>query len=482
MSIYINQSVKVIFIGYLIVDFLRWIFYAAAKQAKLSGKMSKDSFRKDLSMPGLLREMRECFDRVPDLIVSRGITLSDCLMAGLAMFSLKIPSMLKYDQLVRLDENAVQAKNLKSLFGVKQPPSDTWLRERLDGVDPRSLRRCFKNIFSFLQRGNVLKNWTVFEGHYLIAIDGTGCHSSHKVRCKNCCVKNHRNGKTTYYHQMLGAAIIHPEHKEVLPLAPEPILKEDGADKNDCERNAAKRLVNDLRREHPHLKAIIVEDALASNGPHITHLKNKGFRYILGAKPGDHELLFRWFEASETKKTWKVRDKKTGTVHHYEWDIGLPLNDANFHLKVNMLKYKETNKKGEIKRFSWVTDLPLDRDTVTLIMRAGRRRWAIENETFKALKDRDKYNFEHNYGHGKKNLAVVLPMLAMLSLLIDQTQQHCCSLVQKALKYQKRKLYFWEKMNRLFLEYRIRDWRTFYLAMSRRINKPELADMFPTGP
>ena len=66
-----------------------------------------------------------------------------------------------------------------------------------------------------------------------------------------------------------------------------------------------------------------------------------------------------------------------------------------------------------------------------------------------------------NYGHGKKNLAVVLPMLAMLSLLIDQTQQHCCSLVQKALKYQKRKLYFWEKMNRLFLEYRIRDWRTF---------------------
>ena len=92
------------------MDFLRWIFYAAAKQAKLSGKMSKDSFRKDLSMPGLLREMRECFDRVPDLIISRGITLSDCLMAGLAMFSLKIPSMLKYDQF-RLDENTVQAEN-----------------------------------------------------------------------------------------------------------------------------------------------------------------------------------------------------------------------------------------------------------------------------------------------------------------------------------------------------------------------------------
>ena len=119
------------------VDFLRWIFYSAAKQAKLSSTMSKDSFRKDLSMPGLLREMRECFDRVPDLIISRGITLSDCLMTGLAIFCLKIPSMLKYEQqLVRLDESTVQAKNLKSLFGVMRPLSDTWLRERLDGVDP----------------------------------------------------------------------------------------------------------------------------------------------------------------------------------------------------------------------------------------------------------------------------------------------------------------------------------------------------------
>ena len=88
--------------------------------------------------------------------------------------------------------------------------------------------------------------------------------------------------------------------------------------KNDCERNAAKRLLDDLRRDHPRLKAIIIEDAPASNAPHITYLKNKGFRYILGAKPGDHKLLFSRFEASESKKSWKTRDKKTGTVQHFE--------------------------------------------------------------------------------------------------------------------------------------------------------------------
>ena len=107
---------------------------------------------------------------------------------------------------------------------------------------------------------------------------------------------------------MLGAALIHPDHKEVFPFAPEPIRKEDGAKKNDCERNAAKRLLDDFRCEHPHLKTIAVEDALASNGIHIKYLKNKGFRFILGAKPGDHEFLFRKFEVSESRKSWKIRN------------------------------------------------------------------------------------------------------------------------------------------------------------------------------
>ena len=52
--------------------------------------------------------------------------------------------MLKYEQLVRLDESTVQAKNLKSLFGVMRPPSDTWLRERLDGVDPATCGAALK--------------------------------------------------------------------------------------------------------------------------------------------------------------------------------------------------------------------------------------------------------------------------------------------------------------------------------------------------
>jgi hypothetical protein len=78
--------------------------------------------------------------------------------------------------------------------------------------------------------------------------------------------------KVTHYHNMFCAAIVHPDKKIVLPLAPEPIMKTDGAEKNDCERNASRRLYADARREHPHLKLIVVEDGLASNVPHLSDL------------------------------------------------------------------------------------------------------------------------------------------------------------------------------------------------------------------
>ena len=106
---------------------------------------------------------------------------------------------------------------------------------------------------------------------------------------------------------MLGAVLVHPDKREVFALAPEPIMKGDGAKKNDCERNAAKRLLSDVRREHPHLKLVVVEDALASNGPHIKHLKELGMRFILGAKRADHEALFEWVEATQRAQCGEAR-------------------------------------------------------------------------------------------------------------------------------------------------------------------------------
>ncbi|SMC89488.1 hypothetical protein SAMN02746065_1146 [Desulfocicer vacuolatum DSM 3385] len=54
---------------------------------------------------------------------------------------------------------------------------------------------------------------------------------------------NKKTGTVTYYQQMLGGSIVHPDFKEVIPLNPGMIIKQDGETKNDCERNAAKRFL-----------------------------------------------------------------------------------------------------------------------------------------------------------------------------------------------------------------------------------------------
>ena len=229
--------------------------------------MKNKSLRKTLSKPGLLDVTRRCFERIDDTVSGRGFTLVDYLMSGLAVFSLKYDSLLQFDRAAH-DERTIRA-NLNNLFGVKEVPSDSGLRKRLDDLDPRSLRPVFRKLFGTLQRGKGLEDYEYIDGHCLLSIDGTGFFSSPAVSCENCCVKNHRDGSKTFYHQMLCGALVHPERKEVFVLAPEPVVKTDGTKKNDSERNAARRFIADLRREHPHLKLIALEDGLASN-PHFS--------------------------------------------------------------------------------------------------------------------------------------------------------------------------------------------------------------------
>lgn len=419
--------------------------------------MTKATLRKSLSHHGLLEAMRKEFESVPDLKKTAKISQTDHLMSGLAIFSLKYPSLLQFDN-GRSDE--IVRHNLQALYGVQQAPCDTYLRERLDNIDPHSLRKPFTKAFSLLQRGKGLEDFTYLNGHYLLSVDGTGYFSSDHIHCEDCCAKHHRDGRTTYYHQMLSAVLVHPDHKEVFPFAPEPILKQDGATKNDCERNAAKRLLTDMRREHPHLKLIVIEDGLASNGPHIRHLQDLNLRFILGAKETDHRYLFDWVNTSEQTQTYEYTDD-SGVHHRFCFLNNAPLNDANFDLEVNFLEYWETAVSGKVQHFSWVTDVKVTQDKLMQLMRAGRARWKIENETFNTLKNHG-YHFEHNFGHGYQHLSSVMAYLMMLAFLLDQIQQRCCGLFQRAMKKEKYRRYFWEKVRALFMNYLIPHWQALY--------------------
>jgi len=144
----------------------------------------------------------------------------------------------------------------------------------------------------------------------------------------------------------------------------------------------------------------------------------------------------------------------------------VPLNEANLDMLVNVLEYWEIHADGTIQYFSWITDLPLTPDTVFDVMRGGRARWKIENETFNTLKNQG-YHLEHNYGHGAQNLSVVLAMLMMLAFLVDQVQQHCCPAFQAARDRYRTKRHLWERIRHLFQAFLFASMTELLMALAR---------------
>ena len=336
------------------------------------------------------------------------------------------------------------------------------MRERLDDVAPENLRKAFKKLFALIQRNKVLEPYAYIDGHYLVSIDGTGQYSSHAVHCSNCCVKTHKNGTKTYYHNMLAAALVHPDHKEVFPFVPEAITKQETNKKNDCEQRAAERLLSNLRREHPHLKIVVLEDALYATAPHINMLQELKMSFIIGAKHLEEDFNFINVEIHKHEII-----NEDGPKQEFKWANQIRLNGSNTWLKINLFDFKETTKDGKTCHFTWVTDLALNEDTVAKIAKAGRTRWRIENETFNTLKNQG-YNFEHNYGHGNQFLSTNFSNLMLLAFFIDQIQQRCCYDFKLALEEAKRKLYFWEKLRFFALNFAVDSWEIIYGLISKK--------------
>lgn len=418
-----------------------------------------------LSKDAQLGVLRHTFDQLTDRRSGGGkITLTDVLMSGYAVFDLKDPSLLAFD-----DRRCRDAANLELIYGISQVACDTQIRAVLDTVDPALLRPNFRAITAQLQRGKALEQLAYYEGHYLLSMDGTGSYSSKKVRSASCQVKKHRDGTETYYQQVLGAALVHPDHRVVIPLAPEMIIPQDGTTKNDCERNAAKRFLPKFRADYPRLPVIVIEDGLSSNGPHILDLQEHNMRFILGVKPGDHLLLFDNLSEAIKQGTattfTQIDDKNSEIIHTYCFLNETSLNQAHINLEINLLVYEEYNTKTEkLQRFSWVTDFPITRENAHILMRGGRCRWKIENETFNTLKNQG-YHFEHNFGLGKEHLSEVFVMLMMLAFLVDQTQQLCSPLFQAALEKAGSKRALWDEQRSLFHSYKLNSMAMLYTAM-----------------
>jgi len=365
--------------------------------------------------------------------------IHDCCLSGFAMMFFQDPSMLAFQKRIQDHGNK---NNLQTIFGVGSIPKSTQLRDVIDLIPSPSFDPIFSDFFSLLQRAKQLEKFQLFKNQYLISIDGTQYFSSENISCPGCLTKTSRKtGKVTYSHQFLGASIVHPDQRQVIPLAPEPIQNTDGSSKQDCERNASKRLIQKIRKDHPKLNIIIVADGLYSNQPFIGDLKYNRMSFILVAKPGDHKFLFNHLATvTHNIQSLEYFDDK-GRQHIYRWINDVPLNGTAHAQNVNFFDY--TIKAAGKTNFhsSWVTDIPVNRDNVKTLVISGRCRWKIENEYFNTLKNQG-YNAEHNYGHGTQYASFNFLLFILLAFFVhqilelsDPLYQHCRSTFSSRKEY-----------------------------------------------
>ncbi len=402
---------------------------------------------KHLSFQSLRHGLTTLFRDIPDRRQKLKVdhSMHDVVMSGFAMMYFQDPSLLQFQERLKEDYGH---DNLETLFGVESIPKETQMRTILDTLDREEFRPAFKNFAHRLQRGKYLEQYRLSDRSYLAVIDGTEYFSSKSLSCPACLEKNHKDGKS-YSHQILQGAIVHPNLKQVIPLMPEEIRNTDGTEKQDCEINAGKRFIRQLRKDHPQMKFTIGGDGLNSKQPFIELIRQEGMNFILVAKPADHKIMMEWVDEQKTLGEVKIKrvDDDKGRTHVYEWINQVPLNGKKDGILVNFFSYQiltpdETGEKRATFKYSWVTDFEMAATNIEELVRAGRARWKIENECFNTLKNQG-YHINHNFGHGTKNLSFNFLLLTLLAFFCHQIAELTDRLYQQCRKKLGSKIELW---------------------------------------
>lgn len=384
-----------------------------------------------LSVSAIFEMVGETFAQLPDGRKGNNTMyeMKDAAAGAFGIFFTQSPSFLAHQ---RDMERTKGRNNAASLFGVDQIPSDQQIRNLLDEVPPHALSAPFWTLYERLEQAGHLSDHRGYQDTYLIALDGTYYFSSQAIHCENCTVQE-RGETKRYFHAAVTPVLVAPQSNHVYPLAPEFIVPQDGAEKQDCERNAAKRWVERHGHRFQPWQATILTDDLHSNQPFCTFLEKNQINYIQVGKPDSHPALYEEIALLErvdgvaacTFRHWNGR-------FHEQWQCRyvnqVPLRAGEDALLVNWCEvtiYREDT--GERIYFNtFITNFELTDASVQPIVISGRARWKVENENNNVLKNYG-YHLEHNYGHGQRYLSAVLVTLNLLAFLIhtvlDQTHE-----------------------------------------------------------
>src|SRR5487761_1358331 len=345
-------------------------------------------------------------------------SMADIGLSAFSLFFMGSPSFLAHQRAL---ERGRGRSNCQTLFGMSAIPSDNYIRLMLDGVSPAAFDGLFMRA---IEQAGPLRRIQCLGDRALIALDGSEYFCSRKITCSQCSTRRRSDGGTEYFHGFLGASLVAPGHPRVLPLPPEFIAPQDGAEKQDCERNAAKRWLAQLGPAVAQYRPVYLGDDLFACQPIAAAIQSCGGNFILTCKPSSNQTIAEYLAGAEFEEHRQtVTQSGKRSTHLYRWLTGVPLRASADALTVNWLSIEIRNAQGKLTYTnSFVTDLPVTAKTVAELAACGRARWKIENETFNALKSNG-YNLEHNFGHGKKTLASLLVTLNLLAFAFHSVAQ-----------------------------------------------------------
>lgn len=369
---------------------------------------------------------------------NRQYTIGDLARAAFAVFFCQSPSFLAQQKLMQQTQGR---NNGGTLFGIEKLPSDNHIRNHLDAVDPRLLQPVFHGTAQYLYDSKELERFRSLGGTLLVALDGTGYFRSESIHCPQCSLTQPKGKPTVYSHTVVMAAIVAPGIPHVIPLEPEFVVPQDGADKQDCEQRAASRWVGQVAPQYSGWDLTIVADDLYATQAMIRQVLDGEMQYLVTAKEKSHPYLYEEIQSLEKlgelhKASYTRWTGSQRLTDNYRWVNGVRLRNSDDSLNVNWVELTINDSEGR-QRFhtAVITSHLISQENVQQLLQAARSRWKIENEDINTLKTKG-YHFEHNFGHGKMYLAQTLLSMNLLAFLFHtvlELHDKRCALIRRTL-------------------------------------------------
>lgn len=284
---------------------------------------------------------------------------------------------------------------------LKEMPHYDTLNYYLERLSPECIANLRKKMVTKLIRSKQFHKFRLQGKYWRIILDGTGLFYFKERHCENCLcvVKTDETGKQSkqYYHKVLEAKIVLSENI-ILSIETEFIENEnERVSKQDCEINAAKRLLKRIKKEYPRLPICIEGDALYATEPFMKLCRKYNWHYLLTQKGSRQKNLnegFEWIKAGEDAEYQIGLCKEKGKgfyANHMEEIAG-----KEEVMNVFEYKYEKEDKKGRKQyiSFQWISNIEVTKRNLEELILAGRGRWKIENEGFNNQKN-GMYRIEH---------------------------------------------------------------------------------------